>query len=115
MNPDIFLLDEGNMRRAIFVALGTGAVITSAAAIGIGAATIETASQPAQGIYQVAMQHQSARESQRARIDARYQADRARCDSVSGFKRDKCLIQAHAIKGRAMLEAAAPYEVRHQP
>ena len=105
------------MRRAIFVALGTGAVITSAAAIGIGASSTESASQPAaQGVYQVAMQHQSARESQRARIEARYQSDRARCDSLSGFKRDKCLIRAHATKGRAMLEVAAPYEaVRHLP
>jgi hypothetical protein len=110
-------LDEGNMKRAIFVALGTGAAITSAAAISIGASTLEAGPHPApRGEYQVAMLHQSARESQRARIEARYQTDRARCDSVSGFKRDKCLIKAHAAKGRAMLEAAAPYEaVRHQP
>ena len=106
------------MKRAIFVALGTGAVITSAAAISIGASATEGVPQAApRGVYQVAMQHQSARESQRARIESRYQSDRARCDSLSGFKRDKCLIQAHAAKGRAMLEAAAPYEAaaRYQP
>jgi hypothetical protein len=100
------------MKRAIFVALGTGAVITSAAALGIGAASMGTESQTvARGEYQAAMQQQSARERQRERIEARYQSDRARCDAVSGFKRDKCLIQAHATKGRALLEAAAPYEV----
>jgi hypothetical protein len=49
---------------------------------------------------------------QRARIDARYQVDRARCNGVNGVRRDRCLVQAHATKGRALLEAAAPYEVR---
>lgn len=101
------------MRRAIFVALGTGAVITSAAAIGIGATSAGDPSQPAtRGEYRMAMQHQSAREAQRARIDSRYQSDRTLCDSLSGFKRDQCLIHAHATKGRAMLEAAAPYQVQ---
>ena len=99
------------MKRAIFVALGTGAVITSAAAFSIGGTSAADAPQTvARGEYQLAMQHQSARASQRARIEARYQADRTRCDALSGFKRDKCLIHAHATKGRAMLEAAAPYE-----
>ena len=108
MNPDDFDFDGGNMKRAIFVALGTGAMITSAAAF---TSSIGSEPQPAaRGAYQVAMQHQSAREAQRARIDARYQADRARCDTLGGFKRDKCLIQAHAARGRALLEAAAPYE-----
>lgn len=108
MNPGVFAFDGGNMKRAILVALGTGAMITSAAAF---TSSIGSEPQPvARGEYQVAMQHQSAREAQRARIDARYQSDRARCDALSGFKRDKCLIQAHAAKGRALLEAAAPYE-----
>src|SRR6187399_975508 len=106
MTPDI--QDGGNMKRAIFVALATGAVITSAAAF---SSSVASDPQPAgRGEYQVAMQHQSARESQRALIEARYHSDRGRCDSLSGFKRDKCLIQAHAVRGRAMLEAAAPYE-----
>lgn len=99
------------MKRAIFVALGTGAVITSAAAFSIGAsATGDVPQSAARGEYQVAMQQQSARALQRSRIESRYQSDRARCDALSGFKRDKCLIQAHATKGRAMLEAATPYE-----
>jgi hypothetical protein len=55
----------------------------------------------------------AARDAQRARIDARYEVDRARCDALKGFRRDKCLISAHAVKGRALLEAAAPYEVRY--
>lgn len=101
----------GNMRRAIFVALGTGAVITSAAAFSIGASATGSAPQTiAGGEYRVAMQHQSARALQRSRIESRYQADRTRCETLSGFRRDQCLIQAHATKGRAMLEAAAPYE-----
>ena len=108
MNPIVFDFDEGTMKRAIFVALGTGAVITSAAAF---TSSIGSEPQPAaRGEYEVAMQHQNAREAQRARIEARYQAERARCDALTGFKRDKCLIQAHAARGRAMLEAAAPYE-----
>ena len=98
------------MKRAIFVALGTGAVITSAAAFSMSASTEAVPQPAARGAYQVAMQHQSAREQQRARIDTRYQSARALCDTLSGFKRDKCLIQAHAARGRSMLEAAAPYE-----
>lgn len=54
----------------------------------------------------------SSRALQRARIHARYQVDRARCGALGGNKRDRCLINAHATKGRAMLDAAAPYEVR---
>ena len=54
----------------------------------------------------------SSRSLQRVRIDARYQVERARCGTLGGYKRDKCLIQAHAAKGRAMLDAAAPYEAR---
>lgn len=148
------------MRRAIFVALSTGAVITSAAAIGIGAADtapqsisdaqyrsalagVEAASAgltarcgPLTGsdreiclteaaaremvlVAELEARYRgteiSARALQRARIDARYQVDRARCGTQSGIKRDRCLIRAHAIKGRALLEAAAPYEVRYRP
>ncbi|HYC35405.1 MAG TPA: hypothetical protein VEC19_03215 [Usitatibacter sp.] len=58
---------------------------------------------------------QAARALQRARIDARYQVERVRCNSLGGFKRDKCLVQVHASRGRAMLHAAAPYEVRFTP
>ena len=145
------------MKRAIFVALGTGAVITSAAAFGIGAgAEPAVALNESQYVAKVRSiqaaraarvqvcdarvgferefcrieadgeltvniadaeaafrrtQH-SARAAQRARIEARYQVERAKCGALGGFKRDKCLVQVHATKGRAMLDAAAPYEVR---
>jgi hypothetical protein len=55
---------EGNMRRAIFVALSTGAVIASAAAIGIGAAGNEQQSM-SRVQYESAL---SGIESARARI-----------------------------------------------
>jgi hypothetical protein len=54
----------------------------------------------------------TARVAQRARIDARYQIERAKCGALGGFKRDKCLVQVHATRGRDMLAAAAPYEAR---
>jgi len=148
------------MKRAIFVALATGAVVWSAAAIGIGAASLTTpddinltrgqyeaglraiadrgeaqqlacAALPvvdrevcraeAAGLEAVRAAELEARyrktphaerAAQRARIDARYQMERARCTAVNGVRRDRCLVQAHAAKGRALLEAAAPYETR---
>lgn len=147
------------MKRAIFVALGTGAVI-STAAIGIGTAAISTApGTMTRGNYVAALAeiemtrgeilaaceahsgvakeicrtevsaeemvrvadieesfrrtHDAAREAQRARIDARYQVARAKCQAVNGFNRDQCLIKAHAARGRALLEAQAPYEIRN--
>jgi hypothetical protein len=54
----------------------------------------------------------SARAAQRARIEARYQVERAKCIALGGSKRDKCFVQVHAVRGRAMLAAAAPYEAR---
>jgi hypothetical protein len=98
------------MNRAIWIALATGTMITGAAAIGLDA-------QSASGTYalthaQRAMTLESARRAQRDGIDARYQADRAKCDALGGIRRDNCLIEAHARKGRAMLEAAAPYSER---
>lgn len=152
-------LDPG-MKRAIVVALGVGAVITSAAAIGIGAggdtpaaqalsaheyrralrqldatdpdARCDALAEPAREVCRVEAasarmvqvaelessyrrDRQSARALQRARIEARYQVDRAHCGALGGFKRDRCLVKAHAAKGRALLEAAAPYEVRYTP
>ena len=147
------------MRRAILVALGTGAVISSAAAIGIGAAlgpTPETMTREEHdaALRRIELMHvreqarcdalqgdegalclaqmradervrvaelesayrrteRAAREAQRARIDARYEVERARCDALRGFRKDKCLIKVHATKGRALLEAAAPYELRY--
>jgi hypothetical protein len=148
------------MKRAIFVALGTGAIITSAAAIGIGTAVTSTAPGTlSKSEYEAALAaielaradilaacdalpgaardicraeasademvrvadieesfrrtHQAAREAQRARIDARYQVARTKCQVVNGVKRDQCLINAHAGRGLALLEAQAPYEIRN--
>ena len=147
------------MRRAILVALGTGAVITSAAAIGVGAALSPYDESMTRDQYDAAQQRQkaqharaqarcesldgmegvlclaqlraddrvrsadlevafrrteaAARDAQRARIDGRYELDRAGCESVRGVRKDKCLIAAHAAKGRALLEAAAPYGLRY--
>ena len=148
------------MRRAILVALGTGAIISSAAAIGIGTAATSTApgtlTRPE---YQAALEaieaartdvlmaceaqpgtakeicraevsadelvrvadieqsfrrtHDAARDAQRARIEARYQVSRAKCLALGGARRDQCLIDAHAARGRGLLEAQAPYEIRN--
>jgi hyperosmotically inducible protein len=154
-----FIFSKANMRRAIFVALGTGAVVSSATAIGIAASTGGDPQYLGYQEYQAALRgiearrdtmlmrcetlgalerdlcrteagaselvrvaevetqyrhdQQSARALQRARIEARYQVERARCATVSGFQRDQCLVKVHATKGRALLEAAAPYEVRY--
>ena len=88
------------MKRAILVALGIGVVVSSAAALGIGKAPEPTAGVP------------GTRAEQRTRIDERYLAERERCASLGGYQRDRCLVKAHANRGRAMLEAARPYEVR---
>jgi hypothetical protein len=55
---------------------------------------------------------QAARREQRARIEVRYQAARARCASLGGYDRDRCLIDAHAVLGLALLESQAPYAMR---
>jgi hypothetical protein len=148
----------GTMKRAIVVALATGAVISSAAALGIGGADASGIPTLTRTEYRAALarvEHvrgamllaceayagqdrelcraeaaaaemvqaaeiearfrrtpQAERAAQRARIDARYQVERTRCGALNGFRRDRCLVQAHATKGRALLEAAAPYEVR---
>lgn len=98
------------MKRAAWIAVGVGTMISGAAAIGV-----DTTSSPApnaQSQAQRAAVQEAARGAQRAMIEARYQEDRARCDAMSGPRRDRCLIDAHARKGRSMLEAAAPYSVR---
>ena len=146
------------MRRAMFVAMATGAFISSAAAITIGAGATAPSQALSRQEYDAALQaidaaratasarceaaaapqreqcrieaaaaemvrtaeveqsyrrsQASSRALQRARIEARYQMDRTRCGTLAGARRDRCLIQVHAAKGRAMLDAAAPYEVR---
>jgi hypothetical protein len=145
------------MRRAIAVALGTGAFISSAAALSLSG-TENSNKDVDRTEYEISLQRiaalkpvaltrcdvlaaaekelcrteaearemvrtaeveqqfrrteTSARALQRARIDARYQVERARCGTLAGAKRDRCLIRAHAARGRALLEAASPYEVR---
>lgn len=159
MEPSSFF-SSINMRRAIFVALGTGAFISSAAAFGIAASSGDPQSLGFTE-YQAALRgvesgrdvslarceafpafdrdvcrteaganelvrvaeveasfrrnQQSERALQRARIEARYQVDRARCAAHGGFQRDQCLVHVHAARGRSLLETAAPYEVRLSP
>ena len=98
------------MKRAVWIALSLGTMISGAAAIGV-----DTARAPAVQLNshaQRAAAMEAARSAQRAIIETRYQQDRARCDTLAGARKDDCLIEAHARKGRAMLEAAAPYAVR---
>jgi hypothetical protein len=98
------------MKRAFWIALATGTMISGAAAIGVDAQSGPATGAPTHA--QRAATLESARQAQRDSIDARYQADRARCDALGGVRRDNCLIEAHARKGRAMLEAATPYADR---
>jgi hypothetical protein len=102
------------MKRAVLMALGIAAVLTSAAAFSTGGAAsgIIALNATESGTLAPVHSQRRAREAQRAGIEARYQDDRARCALVSGAKRDACLIEVHASRGRAMLSAAEPYEVR---
>ena len=98
------------MKRAILIALGTGLVISSAAALDI----VGYREPAAQGdLVQEARTREAAREEQRSRIEARYAAEREACAAVKGgYPREKCVVKAHANKGRALLAAAAPYDDR---
>jgi hypothetical protein len=103
------------MKRATLVALCTAAVISSATALDI-AGPVQT-SRPEAGYggpTHAARTREAARAEQRDRIHARYLAERERCAALKGYQREKCVVKAHANKGRALLEAAAPYEVRFQ-
>ena len=102
------------MTRAILVALGTGTIITSAAAIGIGAARETSPQSPAapQSRAALARVEQAARDGQRALIEARYELAKARCAPLRGYSYDQCVIEAHAERGRALLEGQDPYAVR---
>ena len=100
------------MKRAVLMALGIGTILTSAAAfsygVTAGAVTPSVFSSP----IEQERAHQAAREAQRSVIESRYQAERAKCSLLGGVKRDNCLIESHASRGRSMLAAANPYEVR---
>ena len=99
------------MKRAIWIALATGTMISGAAAIGIEGASPAPLGHPVTHAQRAATL-ESARQTQRDAIEARYQAERAKCEALGGTRRDVCFIEAHARKGRSMLEAAAPYVVR---
>jgi hypothetical protein len=96
------------MKRVIWIALGMGTVISGAAAIGVETHAMPEATTLSHA--QRAVVVDSARRAQRGAIETRYQAHRARCDNLAGVRKDNCLIDAHARKGLAMLEAAAPYQ-----
>ena len=98
------------MKRAMWVALFTGTMITGAAAIGVDAQSPPQVTAPTHFARAAALQ--AAREAQRSGIEARYQSDRSACEALHGAPRDRCFIDAHARKGRALLEAAAPYATR---
>ena len=98
------------MRRAILVALGTGFVITSAAGITLGTARLAAPAQPAHSeLERIRIAHE-ARAQLRSQVEARYLDARSRCEALGGAKRDSCFIDAHAVRGRALLEIQAPYE-----
>ena len=100
------------MKRAILVALGTGVVISSAAALDIAGASQPAAPAAYGDPIHAARTREGARERQREQIQLRYTAERNQCADLRGYQREKCLVRAHANKGRALLEAAAPYESR---
>ena len=97
------------MKRRFWIALLTGTTISGAAAIGVEAPTTPLAQPLTQA--QRAVRLETARQAQRDMIEARYQAERAQCDSLGGARRDRCLIDAHARKGLLMMETAAPYQL----
>ena len=102
----------GSIKRASWIALFTGTMISGAAAISVEA-PMEPVSRLEQHSHaQRAATLDAARTAQRAVIEARYQSDRAQCESMGGARRDRCLIDAHARKGLALLETAAPYAAR---
>jgi hypothetical protein len=74
------------MRRAILVALGTGTVISSAAAIGIGAAISTAPNTMTQHEYEAAL----------VGIEAARPQSLARCENLPGVEKDICRAEAGA-------------------
>ena len=98
------------MKRAVWIAVALGTMISGAAAIGIDAPSTPG---PAVSTHlERAALLDAARRAQREGIESRYQSDRSACEALGGARRDNCFIDAHARKGRALLEAAAPYASR---
>jgi len=98
------------MGRAILVALGTGFVITSAAGITVGTGPLSAPAQPAHSELERTRIAHEARAQLRAQVETRYLEVRSRCEALGGNRRDSCFIEAHAARGRALLEIQAPYE-----
>jgi len=98
------------MNRAVWIAVALGTMISGAAAIGVDAQS--TPAPAASSHLERTALLDAARRAQREVIESRYQSDRAACEPLGGLRRDSCLIEAHARKGRALLEAAAPYAAR---
>jgi hypothetical protein len=98
------------MNRAVWIAVALGTMISGAAAIGIDAQS--TPAPAASTDLQRTMLLDAARRAQREGIESRYRVDRTACEALGGARRDACFIDAHARKGRALLEAAAPYATR---
>jgi len=98
------------MGRAIIVALGTGFVITSAAGISVSTGQLSAPAQAAHSELERTRISHEARAQQRAQVEARYLDVRSRCEALGGNRRDSCFIDAHAVRGRALLEIQAPYE-----
>ena len=95
------------MKRTILVALGTGALISSAAALTLGAAPANL--RVADNDVDRARIEAAAREAHREAIEARYRIVRTQCDALNGARHDECLIAAHAFRGGALMQAHAPY------
>jgi hypothetical protein len=88
----------GDMRRAILVALGTGAIITSAAAFSVGG-------NPGPGFQMTQRQYEARLHA----IEARRAAHDARCDVAMGAERELCRIEAAAEESVSIAEAEAAF------
>ena len=49
----------------------------------------------------------AARDATMVRIRAKYDVDRSRCFAYAGFKRDNCVVAAHAEKARSLMAMKA--------
>jgi len=103
--------DDDMKKRAIIVALCTGLAISSAAALDMGARGTAPIASP-YNVVEVARAREAARATQREQIEARFVVEREQCASLGGYPRENCVVKAQANRGRALLDAAAPYEVR---
>jgi hypothetical protein len=87
------------MKRATFVALGTGAVIGSAAALGIGNSDAASPATLSRAEYQDAL----------ARVDARRGNALARCAALDASMRELCRVEAGAEATIRIADLEASY------